>query len=37
MIWQSVLGCCSFIAIAWLLSENRRRVNCRLIATGIVC
>ena len=35
MIWQSVLGCCSFIALAWLLSENRRRVNWRLVATGI--
>ena len=36
MSWQSVFGCCSFIALAWLLSENRRRVNWRLIATGIV-
>jgi CNT family concentrative nucleoside transporter len=34
MIWQSVLGCCSFIALAWLLSENRRGVSWRLIATG---
>jgi len=34
MIWQSVLGFCSFIAIAWLLSENRLRVNLRLIAVG---
>jgi len=36
MIWQSVLGCCSFIAIAWLLSENRRGVNVRLIAKGLL-
>jgi concentrative nucleoside transporter, CNT family len=36
MSWQSVLGCCSFIAVAWLLSEDRRRVSWRLAATGIV-
>jgi CNT family concentrative nucleoside transporter len=36
MIWQSVLGCCSFIAMAWLLSENRRRVSWRLVATGVL-
>ena len=36
MIWQSVLGCCSFIAIAWLLSENRRGVNVRLIVKGLL-
>jgi CNT family concentrative nucleoside transporter len=34
MIWQSVLGFGSFLAIAWLLSENRRRVNLKLIAGG---
>jgi CNT family concentrative nucleoside transporter len=36
MIWQSVFGCCSFIAMAWLLSENRRRVNARLVAKGLL-
>jgi CNT family concentrative nucleoside transporter len=36
MIWQSVLGCCSFIVLAWLLSENRRRVDVRLIAKGLL-
>jgi CNT family concentrative nucleoside transporter len=36
MIWQSVLGCCSFIAMAWLMSENRRRVRWRLVAMGIL-
>jgi CNT family concentrative nucleoside transporter len=36
MIWQSVFGCCSFIALAWLLSENRRRVSVRLVVKGIL-
>lgn len=34
MNWQSLLGLCAFLAMAWLLSENRRRVNYRLAATG---
>ncbi|MDO8942089.1 MAG: Na+ dependent nucleoside transporter N-terminal domain-containing protein, partial [Desulfobacterales bacterium] len=36
MIWQSVFGCCSFIGMAWLLSENRRRVSARLVAKGLL-
>lgn len=36
MIWQSVFGCCSFIALAWLLSENRRRVSVRLVLKGLL-
>ncbi|HSM90192.1 MAG TPA: Na+ dependent nucleoside transporter N-terminal domain-containing protein, partial [Desulfobacterales bacterium] len=36
MIWQSVFGCCSFIALAWLLSENRRRVSFRLVVKGFL-
>jgi len=36
MIWQSVFGCCSFIALAWLLSENRRRVSVRLVVKGLL-
>jgi len=36
MIWQSVLGCCSFLAVAWLLSENRRGVSLRLVAKGLL-
>jgi concentrative nucleoside transporter, CNT family len=36
MIWQSVLGTCSFIGLAWLLSENRRRVSVRLVAKGLL-
>jgi CNT family concentrative nucleoside transporter len=36
MIWQSIFGCCSFIALAWLLSENRRRVSARLVVQGLL-
>jgi len=36
MIWQSVLGCCSFIALAWLLSEDRRRVSVSLVVKGFL-
>ncbi len=36
MVWQSVLGCFSFLAIAWLLSENRRGVNLRQAAKGLL-
>lgn len=36
MNWQSLLGVCAFLAIAWLLSEHRRRVNIRLVATGLL-
>ena len=36
MIWQSIFGCCSFIALAWLLSENRRRVSVRLVVKGLL-
>ena len=36
MIWQSVFGCCSFIALAWLLIENRRRVSVRLVLKGLL-
>ena len=37
MIWQSVVGDAgSFIGLAWLLSENRRRVNVRLVVKGFL-
>jgi len=36
MIWQSLFGWCVFLAIAWLLSENRRQINFRLVAIGIL-
>jgi CNT family concentrative nucleoside transporter len=35
MIWQSLLGLCAFLLVAWLLSENRRRVNPTIVAAGI--
>jgi CNT family concentrative nucleoside transporter len=34
MTWQSLIGCGSFLTVAWLLSENRRRVNLRLAVLG---
>lgn len=36
MAWQSLLGLFAFLAVAWLLSENRRRVNLRRAAMGIL-
>jgi CNT family concentrative nucleoside transporter len=36
MVWQSLMGLCAFLAIAWLLSENRRRVNAKLVVTGVL-
>ena len=36
MIGQSLLGLVAFLSIAWLLSENRRRVDLRLVAVGLL-
>jgi CNT family concentrative nucleoside transporter len=36
MVWQSLFGLFAFLATAWLLSENRRRVNLRRAAMGIL-
>lgn len=36
MVWQSLFGLFAFLAMAWLLSENRRRVNLRRAAMGIL-
>ena len=36
MVWQSVLGCGVFIGLAWVMSENRRRVNLRLLGMGVL-
>jgi len=36
VVWQSVLGCGVFIGLAWVMSENRRRVNLRLLGTGVL-
>ncbi|MEE9270217.1 MAG: nucleoside transporter C-terminal domain-containing protein [Candidatus Krumholzibacteria bacterium] len=35
MILQSVLGLAAFVAIAWLFSENRKRVSLRMVLTGL--
>lgn len=32
----SFLGLCVMLVLAWLLSENRKRIQARLIATGIL-
>lgn len=34
--WTSVIGLAIVLVLAWLLSENRRRMNFRLIGMGIV-
>jgi CNT family concentrative nucleoside transporter len=36
MIWQSMLGFAAFFAMAWLMSENRRRVNLKQVIVGIL-
>jgi CNT family concentrative nucleoside transporter len=33
--WMSVLGLLTILLLAWLLSENRRRMNFRLILSGL--
>jgi CNT family concentrative nucleoside transporter len=35
MIWQSVLGLVAFTAIAWVISENRRTISWKVVATGL--
>lgn len=35
LILQGLLGICAFIAIAWLLSEDRRAVSWRIVFVGI--
>ena len=32
----SIFGLCVMLALAWLLSENRRRIHVRLVVTGIL-
>ena len=36
MIWQPILGLCGLIGIAWVLSENRRKVNWKGILVGLL-
>jgi CNT family concentrative nucleoside transporter len=35
MVWQSVAGILAFAGLAWLLSENRRRVNLKRVCMGV--
>ncbi|MCU0560550.1 MAG: nucleoside:proton symporter [Desulfobacterales bacterium] len=35
MIWQSMAGLAAFAGIAWLFSEDRRRVSVKLVLAGI--
>ena len=35
LIVQGILGLAAFVFLAWLLSENRRAVSWRLVATGL--
>ena len=35
MVWQSVAGILAFAGLAWLLSENRRRVNLKRVCVGV--
>lgn len=36
MIFQGVAGLVTFVLMAWAVSENRRAVSLRLVATGLV-
>jgi CNT family concentrative nucleoside transporter len=36
MAWQSLTGAGAFLAIAWLLSENRRRVDLKVVLSGVL-
>jgi len=36
MIAQSLAGLVVFAGIAWLISENRKKVNFKIIITGII-
>jgi CNT family concentrative nucleoside transporter len=36
MAWQSLTGAGAFLAIAWLLSENRRRVDPKVVLSGVL-
>jgi len=35
LIAQGILGLAAFVFLAWLMSENRRRVSWRMVATGV--
>ena len=37
MIIQSIAGLLAFVLIAWIISENRRKVDLRVVATCRHC
>lgn len=36
MIFQPILGLAAFVTIAWVISENRKKVNARFVLIGLV-
>lgn len=36
MIWQSTIGLGVFVGLAWLISEDRRRVSWKVVGIGLV-
>ncbi len=36
MMWQGIAGMAIFCIVAWILSENRRKVRLRVILTGLL-
>lgn len=36
MIWQSIVGLFGLISIAWVMSENRRKVSWKGILVGLL-
>ena len=36
MVIRSIAGLFAFALIAWVISENRRKVDLRVVATGLV-
>ena len=36
MIIRSIVGLFAFAMIAWVISEDRRKVDLRVVATGLV-
>ena len=36
MVIRSIAGLFAFTLIAWVISENRRKVDLRVVATGLI-
>ena len=36
MVIRSIAGLIAFVLIAWIISENRRKIDLRIVATGIL-